>query len=204
MITTCNEDFKMVSEAVPVFDAFKRYCDGKIERRGSNGKNWTRCVFHNDENPSMVIYNNGGFKCYSCGVAGRDSIKFVGKLFNISPYESMKKLADDFGITISKRKKLDRKKVQHFILQDEKLNIQAEYLKNKLNSFYHNLCVFFKCFRDLKEFADKENIDKLSIEYQYLEFNYSFFDRQTEKFALSNDKTRIDMVLNFETVAMLE
>lgn len=35
------------------------------------------CPFHDDRNPSLHVYEDGGFKCFGCGVAG-DVCDFVG------------------------------------------------------------------------------------------------------------------------------
>jgi len=54
------------------------------------------CPFHNDTNPSMKLYDDH-FHCFGCGATG-DVIDFTARLFGISLYESVKKLAADFGI----------------------------------------------------------------------------------------------------------
>lgn len=50
-----------------------------IERMTSQQiiKHKTVCPFHNDRNPSLHVYDDGGFKCFGCGVAG-DVLDFVG------------------------------------------------------------------------------------------------------------------------------
>ena len=60
----------------------------------------TCCPFHEDRHPSMKLYEDH-FYCFGCGATG-DVIDFTARLFGISPFEAVKKLAADFGITEQK------------------------------------------------------------------------------------------------------
>jgi len=55
-----------------------------------------RCIFHDDRTPSMKVDER--YYCFGCGATG-DVIDFVGKLFDLPPYDAARKLADDFGIS---------------------------------------------------------------------------------------------------------
>lgn len=59
-----------------------------------------RCIFHDDRTPSMKV--DARYYCFGCGATG-DVIDFVGKLFDLSPYEAARKLAADFGISTDSR-----------------------------------------------------------------------------------------------------
>jgi len=54
------------------------------------------CPFHNDRHPSLKL-NEDYFFCFGCGAKG-DVIDFVAKLFDLSSYEAVQKLAVDFGL----------------------------------------------------------------------------------------------------------
>ena len=54
------------------------------------------CPFHNDRHPSMKL-NEDYFYCFGCGATG-DVIELVSRLFGLSAYEAVQKLACDFGI----------------------------------------------------------------------------------------------------------
>ena len=58
--------------------------------------NMVCCPFHADRTPSMKL-NEDYFYCFGCGTSG-DVIDLVAKLFNLSSYDTAKKLAYDFGI----------------------------------------------------------------------------------------------------------
>lgn len=73
------------------------------------------CPFHNDSNPSMVVYPTS-FYCFVCGVGG-DIIKFVSLLQNVSNGEAAKIINSEFMLGLSDEKpsfrdmiKRDRKK----------------------------------------------------------------------------------------------
>ena len=57
------------------------------------------CIFHNDKTPSMKVDRR--YYCFGCGVTG-DVIDFTAQLFGLSLKEAALKLADDFGIQISR------------------------------------------------------------------------------------------------------
>ena len=82
--------FELVKECIPVRDAAEHYG----LQVGRNGM--TCCPFHEDHHPSMKL-NERYFYCFGCGATG-DVIDLVAKLFNLSSYEAVRKLAEDFGI----------------------------------------------------------------------------------------------------------
>ena len=53
------------------------------------------CPFHDDHHPSLKLDQR--FYCFGCGASG-DVIDFAARLFDLSPREAAKKLAEDFGI----------------------------------------------------------------------------------------------------------
>ena len=61
-----------------------------------NRNNMACCPFHNDRHPSLKL-NEEYFFCFGCGAKG-DVIDFVARLFDLSSYEAVQKLAADFGL----------------------------------------------------------------------------------------------------------
>ena len=66
-------------------------------RVGRNGM--CVCPFHADKNPSMKVDRR--FHCFGCQADG-DVIDFVGKLFQLSPYDAARKLMADFHLSPDK------------------------------------------------------------------------------------------------------
>ena len=66
-------------------------------RVGRNGM--CVCPFHADKNPSMKVDRR--FHCFGCQADG-DVIDFVGRLFQLSPYDAARKLMADFHLSPDK------------------------------------------------------------------------------------------------------
>lgn len=66
----------------------------KIERSGKHDR--IRCPFHDDQDPSLVLYQSSYF-CFGCG-SGGDLVDFVGTLDGLKPIDAAKKIAREFGI----------------------------------------------------------------------------------------------------------
>ena len=99
--------FEAVKAAVTPHMAAERY--GLPVRQG----NMICCPFHADRTPSMKL-NEDYFYCFGCGATG-DVIDLAARLFDLSKYEAVQKLAADFGISGEKPSvlaKLKRGKTQ--------------------------------------------------------------------------------------------
>ena len=82
--------FETVKASVSVPEAAKAY--GLSVTRHS----MARCPFHDDRHPSLKL-NPDFYYCFGCGAKG-DVIDLVAGLFDLSPYEAARKIAEDFGI----------------------------------------------------------------------------------------------------------
>lgn len=88
--------FKLVKEQVSALDVARAY-GLQVNRAGM-----ARCPFHDDHTPSMKVDRR--YYCFGCGATG-DSIDLAGRLLGLSPFDSLMRVADDFGIDIWKKKK---------------------------------------------------------------------------------------------------
>ena len=86
--------FEIVKENVNLREAAELY-GIDVNRYGK-----ALCPFHNDRNPSLYVADDH-YYCFACGEHG-DVIDFVGKLFQLSPYDAARKLAADFHLTPDK------------------------------------------------------------------------------------------------------
>ena len=82
--------YESIKAAVPIKQAAEHY-GLKVSRNGM-----ACCPFHNDMHPSLKL-NEDYFFCFGCGAKG-DVIDFVTRLFDLSSYEAVQKLAVDFGL----------------------------------------------------------------------------------------------------------
>ena len=74
-------------------------CREAAERYGVevNHYGMALCPFHNDRHPSLYVADDH-YYCFACGEHG-DVIDFVGKLFQLSPYDAARKLMADFHLS---------------------------------------------------------------------------------------------------------
>ncbi len=68
-----------------------------------NRKGWALCPFHPDKNLSMS-FKDGRFRCWACGESG-DSIDFVGRLLGLDNIDAVRRLNEDFRLSLP----IDRK-----------------------------------------------------------------------------------------------
>ena len=85
--------FEAVKQSVTTRQAAEHYG----VRVGRNGM--CVCPFHDDKNPSMKVDRR--FHCFGCQADG-DVIDFVGRLFQLSPYDAARKLMTDFHLSPDK------------------------------------------------------------------------------------------------------
>ena len=86
--------FEIVKENVNLREAAELY-GIDVNRYGK-----ALCPFHNDRNPSLYVADDH-YYCFACGEHG-DVIDFVGKLFQLSPYDAARKLMADFHLSPDK------------------------------------------------------------------------------------------------------
>ena len=86
--------FKIVKYGVSCREAAEQY---GVE---VNHYGMALCPFHNDRHPSLYVADDH-YYCFACGEHG-DVIDFVGRLFQLSPYDAARKLAADFHLTPDK------------------------------------------------------------------------------------------------------
>ena len=86
--------FQNVKCGVNCREAAERY-GVSVSRQGK-----ALCPFHNDRHPSLYVADDH-YYCFACGEHG-DAIDFVGRLFQLSPYDAARKLTADFHLSLDK------------------------------------------------------------------------------------------------------
>ena len=74
-------DVAAIKAAHPIESVIERMTGQRIER------NKICCPFHDDGSPSLHVYDDGGWKCFGCGLGG-DVFSFVGYLRHGLQYDS--------------------------------------------------------------------------------------------------------------------
>lgn len=131
--------FKALKEKISTLQAARTY--GLVLTQ-KGGRWWAKCPFHGEKTPSFVIFPDGGFKCFGCGISGGDAIDFTAKLFHLSPGEALQKLAGDFGITLHgpNSKKVPLEKMRS--LQEERDLLEG--FERAVNYLYDEFCSFYR------------------------------------------------------------
>ena len=86
--------FEIIKENVNLREAAELY-GIDVNRYGK-----ALCPFHNDRHPSLHVADDH-YYCFACREHG-DVIDFVGRLFQLSPYDAARKLIADFHLTPDK------------------------------------------------------------------------------------------------------
>ena len=92
LITQINDFIHEVARQADITEVISAYC-GEPDR----SKKW-HCPLHSEKTPSFSVKNNR-FKCFGCDING-DSVEFVAKLENLTPYKAALKLNSDLGLNI--------------------------------------------------------------------------------------------------------
>ena len=86
--------FEIVKENINLREAAELY-GIDVNRYGK-----ALCPFHNDRHPSLYVADDH-YYCFACGEHG-DVIDFVGRLFQLSPYDCLLYTSPDFHLTPDK------------------------------------------------------------------------------------------------------
>ena len=97
--------FEIVKENVNLREAAELY-GINVNRYGK-----ALCPFHNDRHPSLYVADDH-FYCFACREHG-DVIDFVGRLFQLSPYNAARKLMADFHLSQDKQPSAAALKAKH-------------------------------------------------------------------------------------------
>ncbi len=134
--------FEIIKENVNLREAAELY-GIDVNRYGK-----ALCPFHNDRHPSLYVADDH-YYCFACGEHG-DVIDFVGRLFQLSPYNAARKLMADFHLSPDKppsaaalHAKRIRTEAQQ-LMENERLcfSVLSDYLrkgKERLNTSLNTL-----------------------------------------------------------------
>lgn len=128
---------ELISEYVPLSKKGKYY--------------WGKCPFHNDNNPSMSVDpNRQTYTCWSCHNSG-NVFNFYEQIENITFPETLKRLGDRVGVSISGYKNTNTSKYSKYY---EIYDITSKYYQLMLNT---------KKGEKAKEYLEKRGIDSETI-----------------------------------------
>lgn len=140
-----------IKSRVTITDVIRKYSPSSEIK-----KDVIRCPFHSERTASFRVYrNNNSFYCFGCGIGG-DQINFVAKILDISYYEALKRVDEDFMLGVFSRK-ISKSTLQKRIYERERKQFEEEKAKLKRQAEENKLIEFFKELRNQAE-SEPDNI----------------------------------------------
>ena len=109
------------------------------------------CPFHNDRHPSLYVADDH-FYCFACREHG-DVIDFVGRLFQLSPYNAARKLMADFHLSPDKPPSAAA-------LHAKRIRTEAQQLRENERLCFSVLSDYARVLRDWKVQYAPQSPDK--------------------------------------------
>jgi len=140
-----------IKSRVTIADVIRKYSPSSEIK-----KDVIRCPFHSERTASFRIYqSNNSFYCFGCGIGG-DQINFVAKILDISYYDALKRVDEDFMLGVFSRK-ISKSTLQKRIYERERKQFEEEKAKLKRQAEENKLINFFKELRNRFE-SESDNI----------------------------------------------
>lgn len=157
-----NEFLEKVKEQVDLAELVgKKVSWDSKKSKPSKNDFWAPCPFHSEKTASFHVDNEKGFYyCFGCHAKG-NCFKFVQETENISFYESVVFLANEFGIQIPHDKKEDKEKSDYKKRLINIMQITVNFYKAQLNSFKGTEAKNYLLNRNLKS----KTIEEFEIGY---------------------------------------
>ena len=130
--------FEIIKENVNLREAAELY-GIDVNRYGK-----ALCPFHNDRHPSLYVADDH-YYCFACGEHG-DVIDFVGRLFQLSPYNAARKLMADFHLSPDKPPSAAALHAKRIRTEAQQLMENERLCFSVLSDYQSQLYVRFLCF----------------------------------------------------------
>ena len=108
-----------ICRGIPAVEVARR--EGiEVIRRGT--REWARCPFHPDREPSLRFTENGGWWCFGCHQGG-DAVSFLSRLKQIPPLQAARQI---LGLGIEMQMPTARQREESKAEEDDKRVLKAE------------------------------------------------------------------------------
>jgi DNA primase len=113
-----------------IVDVVQQYV--RLKRQGNGLRYVGLCPFHSEKTPSFGVHSGlGYYKCFGCDASG-DVFKFVQEIESLTFPETLKVLAERYGIPMPERQRFDQPEEQKRAALQEMHEIAAELFQNNL------------------------------------------------------------------------
>lgn len=164
---------------------------GQKARHIGNGKYMLDiCPICNHKQHFVIYTKTNSYCSFSKCCKGGTIFDWFIEFHNLNRSDAVKKLCGNpQGINYREMR----------IRREEKA-ARLEREKKYVNGVFYNLCRLYKVFESALTEAKKINLDRQSLDFQYIRFNFDFFDRYCTKMAIldfSDQKRIADNILAF-------
>lgn len=96
-------DLFTAAKNIAIIDVYNRYTGKNAKMKKGKKSTPVPCPFHEDRRPSMNLYPNNTYYCFSCHEGGTN-IDFIMKLKNLDSATAAKMLCEDFGVEYEEKR----------------------------------------------------------------------------------------------------
>lgn len=127
----------------------------RLKRQGAGPRYVGLCPFHVEKTPSFGVHSAlGYYKCFGCDAAG-DVFKFVQTIENLTFPETLKVLAERYGIPMPERQRSTEPEEQQRAALHEMHEIAAEVFQNNLRG---------ASGADARRYLESRNVNKAAMD----------------------------------------
>ena len=175
-----DEKVEEVLRANNIVDVVGTYVH--LQKKGANY--FGLCPFHNEKSPSFSVSEpKQMFYCFGCG-AGGNVINLVAKVFNITYYEAMKRLDEDYSLGLFQKVIKTETRRSKEAVERARKQLKQEQLQLKQKDNYFKLLDYFKELQKMP-LTKAVSYDLAFLERlldKWLRFENKPFDRVPEDF----------------------
>lgn len=164
---------------------------GQKVRHIGNGKYMLDiCPICNHKQHFVIYTKTNSYSSFSKCCKGGTIIDWLIEFHKLSRSDAVKKLCGNpQGINYREMR-----------MRREQKAARLEQEKKSVNGIFNNLCRLYKVFESAFTEAKKINLDRQSLDFQWIRFNFDFFDRYCTKMAIldfSDQKRIADNIVAF-------
>lgn len=124
-------DLFTAAKSVDIIDVYNHYSAKTAKMRKGRKSTAVTCPFHEDKRPSLNLFPNNTFFCFSCKESGTN-IDLVMKLLDVDNVTAAKRICEDFGIAYDEQIGRHKREV------NDQSNAKGLLETNKLlTSYFH-------------------------------------------------------------------
>lgn len=181
-----NHQIQEIKERLPIEEVVSRYV--KLEKSGINLKGL--CPFHNEKTPSFFVApHRGSFMCFGCGKKG-DIFTFVQEVEGIEFFETLKKLAEQAGVTLELTQSDSNQKKDAYAILEKACLVYQSYLQKSIEAQEY-LAGRGLHEQTIKQFRIGYIPDEWSLLYTELKKSFSEQDILESGLVIKNESGRV-------------